>query len=114
MPWDLESDRPIFAQIVDRLQMDIISGKYKAGEKLPTVRELAVEAGVNPNTMQKAYAQLEKQELVYSQRTNGRYVTENKKYIERARKDFAKREAKIFLAKMNELGLSRQDVIDLL
>ena len=64
MPWNLNSDRPIFLQIVERIQMDIISGKYKPGDKLPSVRELAAEAAVNPNTMQKAFSELERTGLV--------------------------------------------------
>ena len=59
MAWTLDSDRPIFLQLVERIQMDIIAGRYKPGTKLPSVRDLAAEAAVNPNTMQKAFAELE-------------------------------------------------------
>lgn len=82
MSWNLNSDRPIFLQIVERIQMDIISGIYKPGDKLPAVRELASEASVNPNTMQKALSELEKTGLVYSQRTSGRFITEDTNMIE--------------------------------
>ena len=77
MPWNLDSDRPIFIQIIEKIQMDIISGQYAPGDKLPSVRELAQEASVNPNTMQKALSELERTGLVYSQRTSGRYITED-------------------------------------
>ena len=77
MPWNLDSDRPIFIQIIERIQVDIISGLYKPGDKLPSVRELAQEASVNPNTMQKALSELERTGLVYSQRTSGRFITED-------------------------------------
>ena len=66
MAWELDSDRPIFIQIVERIQMEIISGKYSPGDKLPSVRDLAAVAAVNPNTMQKALTELEQTGLVYS------------------------------------------------
>lgn len=69
MPWNLNSDRPIFLQIVERIEMDIISGVYQPGQRLPAVRELASCAAVNPNTMQRALSELERTGLVYSQRT---------------------------------------------
>ena len=70
MPWNLSSDRPIFLQIVERIEMDIISGVYQPGQRLPAVRELASCAAVNPNTMQRALSELERTGLVYSQRTS--------------------------------------------
>ena len=72
MPWNLDSDRPIFLQIIEKIRLDIVSGYYQPGDKLPSVRELAAEASVNPNTMQKALSELERTGLVYSQRTSGR------------------------------------------
>ena len=72
MPWNLTSDRPIFLQIIEIMQLSIVSGKYAPGDKLPSVRELATEAAVNPNTMQKALQELERSGLVYSKRTSGR------------------------------------------
>ncbi len=83
MPWNLNSDRPIFMQIIEIIQLDIISGRYAPGEKLPSVRDLASEAAVNPNTMQKALSELERSGLVYSQRTSGRFITEDTKMIEK-------------------------------
>ena len=77
MAWTLDSDRPIFLQIVERIQTDIVSGRYQPGDKLPSVRDLAAEASVNPNTMQKAFAELERTGLVYSRRTSGRFITED-------------------------------------
>ncbi|MDE7063504.1 MAG: GntR family transcriptional regulator, partial [Lachnospiraceae bacterium] len=75
MAWDLDSDRPIFIQIVERIQMDIISGVYRPGDKIPSVRDLAAVAAVNPNTMQKALTELERTGLVHAQRTSGRFIT---------------------------------------
>ena len=73
MPWELDNDRPIYLQLMERIQQDIVSGIYKPGDRLPSVRDLAVEAAVNPNTMQKALSELERSGLVYSQRTSGRF-----------------------------------------
>ena len=70
MPWELDNDRPIYLQLMERIQQDIVSGIYKPGDRLPSVRDLAVEAAVNPNTMQKALSELERSGLVYSQRTS--------------------------------------------
>ena len=78
MPWNLDSSRPIYLQIIERVQMDIITGRYQPGDKLPSVRNLAQEAAVNPNTMQKALSELERSGLIYSQRTSGRFITEDK------------------------------------
>ena len=89
MAWELDSDRPIFIQIVERIQMEIISGKYSPGDKLPSVRDLAAVAAVNPNTMQKALTELERTGLVYSQRTSGRFITEDAKMIEELKNNLA-------------------------
>ena len=90
MPWNLDNNRPIYLQLVERIQMDIVSGVYHAGDKLPSVRELAADAAVNPNTMQKAFTELERSGLVYTQRTNGRYITEDQERISRVREELAR------------------------
>ncbi len=77
LSWQFTNDKPIFQQIVDIITQDIIKGKYNAGEKLPPVREMAIEAGVNPNTMQKAFVQIEQDGLIYTKRGDGRYVSED-------------------------------------
>ena len=77
MPWNLDDSRPIYLQLMEKIQQDIVSGTYRPGEKLPSVRELALDAAVNPNTMQKALSELERSGLVYSQRTSGRFITED-------------------------------------
>ena len=86
MPWNLNSDRPIFVQIIEHLQIDIITGVYKPGDKLPSVRDLAAEAGVNPNTMQKALSDFESTGLVHSERTSGRFITNDDNLIKELRK----------------------------
>lgn len=87
MAWKLDSDRPIYAQILEIIQMQIISGKYQPGDKIPSVRELAADAGVNPNTMQKALSELERSGLILTQRTSGRTVTDDMELIQKMRDD---------------------------
>lgn len=114
MPWDLDSDRPIFIQIIEKIQMDIISGVYHPGDKLPSVRELAAEASVNPNTMQKALSELERTGLVYSQRTSGRFITEDSKMIDELKSKLAKEIISQFLENMQKLGFHSEDTISLM
>lgn len=114
MAWDLESDRPIYAQLVERLQVQIVSGNYPPGGKLPSVRELASMAAVNPNTMQKAFAELEKSGLIITQRTNGRIVTEDSALIQGIKLKLAKRHVDAFFAGMRELGYAEEDALRLL
>lgn len=114
MPWNLNSDRPIFIQIIERIQTDIISGVYKPGDKLPSVRELAQEASVNPNTMQKALSELERTGLVYSQRTSGRFITEDTAMIENLKSELAKEIIEQFLDKMKKLGIQKEEAISLI
>ncbi|MGI6071274.1 MAG: GntR family transcriptional regulator [Blautia sp.] len=111
MTWNLDSGRPIYAQIIERVQQDIISGRFSPGDKLPSVRELAAEASVNPNTMQKALSELERSGLVYSQRTSGRFITEDITMIENMKEELAASWIKDFLTKMEKLGFTRRDTI---
>ena len=113
MPWKLSSDRPIFIQIVERIQMDIISGTYQSGDKLPSVRELAGIAAVNPNTMQKALSELERTGLVYSQRTSGRFITEDKQMIQNLKFSLAEDKIAEFLDNMNKLGFEKSEILAL-
>lgn len=114
MAWNLDSDRPIYTQIVEKLQMQIVSGFYKPGEKLPSVRELACAACVNPNTMQKAFTELERSELILTQRTSGRFVTEDIDMIKQVQTTLAEEQIKIFMDKMRELGFNREEIVKLL
>ena len=111
MPWNLTSDRPIFAQIIEIMQLDIVSGKYAPGDKLPSVRELATEAAVNPNTMQKALSELERSGLVYSKRTSGRFITEDLNRIEGVKSTLAGEKIKSFLQSMQSLGFDKEETI---
>ena len=103
MSWNLNSERPIYAQIMERITMDIISGIYAPGAKLPSVRDLAQEAGVNPNTMQKALSELERTGLLFSQRTSGRFITEDLAMIEKTKVDLASIQIKEFLEKLEHI-----------
>ncbi len=114
MKWQIESDRPVYRQLMEQLEHAVIAGSYEPGDKLPSVRDLASEAGVNPNTMQKALAELERSGLLYSQRTSGRFITEDKQMIDDLKYTMAREEALAFLEKMKALGLSLNDLIQLL
>jgi len=114
MAWDLDTDRPIYAQLVERIQMQIVSGQYPPGGKLPSVRELAAVAAVNPNTMQKAFAELERSGLIVTQRTNGRTVTEDTQGIQEIKRKLAKEQVDLFLTKMKELGYTEEETVELL
>lgn len=110
MSWELSTDRPIYIQLMDSIKFRIISGMYSPGDKLPSVRDLASEAAVNPNTMQKALSELENSGLIYSNRTSGRYVTEDADMILSARKALAKEYCDDFLVKLRNLGLSDEEI----
>lgn len=114
MDFELKSDRPIYMQLVEQLELRLVSGEYKAGERLPPVRDMAANAGVNPNTMQKALAELERRGLAYTQRTSGRYITEDEMMITKLRDLLAKMQVDDFLEKMKNLGYTREQAIDLL
>lgn len=113
MAWDLNSDRPIYAQLVERIQKQILSGQYPPGGRLPSVRELAAVAAVNPNTMQKAFAELERSGLIITQRTNGRTVTEDKELLGNIRQELAKEHVDTFFHGIKELGFTDQDAVEL-
>ena len=114
MDWNFRSDQPIYSQLTQRLTEAIVSGIYAPGEKLPSVRELAVEAGVNPNTVQRALSELERDGLVFSQRTAGRFVTENENMIVNAKLRIADERVGEFLRSMKTLGCDKQEVISLI
>lgn len=114
MAWKLDSDRPIYAQILEIIQMQIISGHYKPGDKIPSVRELAADAGVNPNTMQKALSELERSGLILTQRTSGRTVTEDMELIRKMRDEIARGQVQEFINKMKSMGFDREEVLKIL
>ena len=113
MPWELISDRPIYAQLVEQVELRILSGAYPPGSRLPSVRDMAQEAAVNPNTMQRALAQLEEAGLLVTQRTSGRQVTEDTGMIAQARDRLAKEQIEQFLENMRKLGYEPKDTLGL-
>ncbi|MEG0179682.1 MAG: GntR family transcriptional regulator [Oscillospiraceae bacterium] len=111
MAWGLNNDRPIYIQLVEMMEREIVSGHYALGAHLPSVRELALDAGVNPNTMQKAFAELEARGLVCTQRTAGRSITQDVEAVANIRKSLAAQETKCFLNNMLKLGFSADETL---
>lgn len=114
MPWEFKSDRPIYTQLIEQIELMIFSNVYPPGCRLPPVREMAQEAAVNPNTMQRALAKLEEDGLIVTHRTSGRSVTEDENMIRKARNKLAMEQIKEFLEKMKKMGLTRDEVISII
>ncbi len=114
MAWKFTPNRPIYLQLVDEIEARILNGTYEKGMRLPSVRELAMLAAVNPNTMQRALSELEGMGLVSTQRTSGRSVTTEEAILERAREKKAQALIGTFLAQISALGLTKAEVLDLL
>lgn len=114
MPWNFNSTTPIYIQIIEHIKMSVAVGDYKAGDKLLSVRELAAEAEVNPNTMQKALSELEREGLLCTRRTSGRFVTEDEEIISNLRRRLAEEHIETFLKKMNRLGCAPDEAVTLL
>ena len=114
MPWSFSGERPIYTQLVEQLQIRIVTGTYPPASRLPSVRELAEEAAVNPNTMQRALSELENRGLVFSQRTAGRFVTEDARRITLLRRELAEQKIGTFLREMERLGYSAGEIRSLL
>ena len=111
MDYIFDNDRPIYIQLVEKLRLDIISNKLKPGERMPSVRELALTTRVNPNTMQKALAELENEGLIYTERTNGKFITTNIELIEKIKNQLAEEKTKNYLQDMKNIGISYKEAI---
>lgn len=114
MDWKFSSNAPIYTQLVEQIKLRIISGAYIPGQRIPAVRELAQEAGVNPNTMQRAMQELERLGLLFSIRTSGRFVTEDIDMIERTKEAMAQKLMEEFLKQMEALGCEKEEIIRLM
>ena len=114
MEWKFTDDIPIYQQIMDIIKQQIASGELAAGEKLPSVRDMALSAGVNPNTMQKALAELEREGLLYSKRTAGRFVAEQKEIKKGLQEELMMGYVKTFLDNMKKLGYTVEEVVEIL
>lgn len=101
---------PIYLQIVSEIKKQIISGKLIPGERIPSVRELALTYKVNPNTMQKALIELEENGLIKTERTNGKFVTEDEKIINKIKNDYADNLTQNYLSEMISLGITKQEI----
>ena len=114
MNWLFSNSAPIYTQLIGQIRAGSVSGALAPGERLPSVRDLAMEAGGNPNTMQRAFAQLEQEGLLYTQRTSGRFVTEDEERIGQMKQELAKELVKDFLENMEQLGYSRLQAVKLM
>ena len=100
MEWQFDNSMPIYTQLINKIELAIVSGEYVRGQRLPAVRDLASEAGVNPNTLQRAFQELERLGLVYTQRSNGRFVTEDMTVIEKTKQTLAQESIRSFMDSM--------------
>ena len=114
MAWDLKPDRPVYTQLIEKIQLRIFSGEYPPGSDLPSVRDLANEASVNPNTMQRALAKLEEEGLIMTHRTKGRTVTEDSDIIKQAKNKLVRAHISEFLKKMQLMGFDKDEVLVLI
>lgn len=112
MKFKFDNERPIYLQLLEQLELSIISGQLTPGERLPSVRDFALQAGVNPNTIQKALAELEAAKLIFTERTNGKYVTADQKLIKKYREQFAAAKTQKYLQDMSDLGFDPHEIID--
>lgn len=114
MKWEITSDRPVYVQLVEQLELAIVAGQYPPGARVPSVRELAAQAAVNPNTMQRALQELEARGLVNTQRTAGRTITEDIAMIDTLRNQKANCQIEEFLRVMQQLGYNHSQALALL
>lgn len=114
MNFNFDNNQPIYIQLLEQLKLYIISGRLKPGERLPSVRELALISKVNPNTIQKALSQLEELNLIYTERTNGKFITTNVDSINSCRKEYAKEISLSYIENMQKLGYDKTTTISYL
>ena len=114
MAWELDNNRSIYSQLVDVILRRIITGVYPAGSRLDSVRDLASEAGVNPNTMQRALMELERTGMITTQRTSGKYVTDDQGKIDGIREEMAQGAVSRLMAELSLLGFGKEEVIDII
>ncbi len=114
MEYQFSNDKPIYLQLMDVFKVAIVSGELPKGERLESVRDLAIVAKVNPNTMQKALSELERIGLVRTERTSGRFITDDEELILSMKNEIAEKEISVFLEKMKSIGISKESVIKLI
>lgn len=111
---NFKSDLPIYIQIINLIKKNIVSGKIKGGEKLASVRELSTELKVNPNTIQRSYQELEREDLVFTQRGMGTFVTKDEKIIKELKRSMASNMVKSFIKDMKSMGFEKEEIMDLI
>ncbi len=109
-----DNSSPLYLQIVREMTLRIVSGAMQPGEKIPSVRELAVTFGVNPNTMQRAMAEMEREGLVYTERTSGRFLTKEEGVLVEKRNLLAQEETEKYLAYMYQIGFTQEEILNYL
>ena len=114
MPWELKSNRPIYTQLIEQIELMIFSGVYPLGSKLPSVRDMAQEAEVNPNTMQRALVKLEEDGLIITHRTSGRSITEDASMVEMAKTKLAQERILEFLETMKLMGFEQKEILTII
>lgn len=114
MSWSFSSDRPVYVQLAQRIRNNIVTGVYPPGSQIPSVRQLAVTAAVNPNTVQHAFAELESEGLLVSRGTTGRFVTEDPAMIERCRQQQARALVREFINSASHISISREQLIEMI
>jgi len=111
---DFNNNIPIYLQIIDNIKRDIVVGKLKTGQKMPSVRELAGTLKVNPNTIQRVYQELDREKITFTKRGMGTYVTEEEKTISSLMQEISKKIILDFIEGMNNLGFSNKELINTL
>jgi DNA-binding transcriptional regulator YhcF (GntR family) len=112
LEYNFDNERPIYIQLVEQVKIQIISGKLKQGERLPSVRDFSLQAKVNPNTMQKALSELEREKLIYTERTNGKYVTNDEKIVKKLKMKIINEKINDFITDMDEIGINTKEIIE--
>lgn len=114
MAWTFSGDRPVYLQIAERIEQSVLSGIYPPGGQIPSVRQLALEAAVNPNTVQHAFTELENHGIILSRGTQGRFVTEDTETIEVCRRAMAQKYVRSFLRDLEQLGITKEQAITMI
>lgn len=114
MAWKFSSDKPVYLQIADRIVKKVLSGEYSAGEQIPTVRQIALEAAVNPNTVQHAFAELENEGLIISKGTLGRFVTDDVEVVTACRRRMAEQLVREFAKNMEQLSITKEQAVTMI
>jgi DNA-binding transcriptional regulator YhcF (GntR family) len=114
MAWSFSSTKPVYIQIAERIITSVISGEYKSGEQIPSVRQLALEAAVNPNTVQHAFSELESEGIIVSRGTLGRFVTDDTAIIENCRQKQAEQTVDNFIEKIKTLSVGKDEIITMI